>query len=151
MKYIALALLALLTTSCIKDRLEKDTLILEGTWNWHYSIEYSYDSANDTVLTTIVPASNYAVDYAIRFEEKGRVYAITGDEEEKYRLVLPEFKSGLCDELNNSYSYKILLNNNADDTLFGCVNQDTLITNDFHLPLMKGSADYPYYQHVFLK
>lgn len=151
MKYIALALLALLTTSCIKDRLEQDTLILEGTWDWRYSIEYSYDSANDTVLTTIVPASNYTTNYAIRFEEKGRVYAITGDEEEKYRLVLPEFKSGLCNELNNSYSYKILLNNNADDTLFGCVNKDTLITNDFHLPLTKGSATYPYYQHIFVK
>lgn len=151
MKYLALAFAALLFTSCIKDKLEKDSLILEGTWNWQYSIEYTYDSANDTVLTNIIPATDYSDRYSIRFEKRGRIYSIKNSDEQKYRLVLPDFKSGLCDELNNSYQYKILLNNDENDTLIGCVNEDTLITSDFHLPLSKGSSEYPYYQHVFLK
>ena len=152
MKYISiLALLTLILSSCIKDKLEKDSLILAGTWNWQYSIEYTYDSANDTVLTNIIPASNYSDSYAIRIEEKGRIYKITNTEEEKYRLVLPEFKSGLCPDLNNSYKYKIKLNNKDNDTLVGCVNSDTLITNDWHLPVSGGSSEYPYYKHVFTK
>lgn len=152
MKYLTFALLILLATSCVKDKLEADTLILEGTWNWDHSIEYNYDSANDTVIGTIIPASNYSDSYAIRIEQKGKVYAVkNGNDEKKYRLVLPYFKLGLCPDLTNSYAYRINLNNKDSDTLSGCVNADTLITNDFHLPLSKGSSEYPYYQHVFVK
>ncbi|MCR9173813.1 MAG: hypothetical protein NXI10_15020 [bacterium] len=152
MKHIAiLALLLLILTSCIKDKLEKDSLVLSGTWNWQYSIEYTYDSVNDTVLTSIIPASNYSDSYSIRIEEKGRIYQIKNSEEEKYRLVLPEFKSGLCFEINNSYKYKILPDNKEADSLVGCVNEDTLITSDWHLPLSKGTSEYPYYKHVFTK
>jgi hypothetical protein len=151
MKYLGFVFLALMFSSCIKDKLENDALILEGTWNWHHSIEYSYDAVNDTIISTIIPASNYSDSYGIRFEEKGRVYAIKNSDEEKYRLILPDFKSGLCNELNNSYQYKILLNNNESDSLVGCVNADTLITSDFHLPLSRGATPLPYYQHVFIK
>jgi len=151
MKYLAFAFTAILLTSCIKDKLEQDTLILEGTWNWQYSIEYTFDSANDSVISTIIPATDFGENYAIRFEKRGRIYSIRNGEEQKYRLVLPDFKSGLCSELNNSYKYKILLNNDENDSLVGCVNEDTLITSDFHLPLARGTSEYPYYQHVFLK
>lgn len=152
MKFIALAAILTFTlSSCFKDKLEKDTLILEGTWNWTHSIEYSYDSVNDTILTSIIPASNYSESYGIRIEEKGLIHQIIGSEEEKYRLVLPDFKSGLCFELNNSYQYKILPNNKMNDSLVGCVNEDTLITSDWHLPLKKGSNEFPYYKHVFVK
>jgi len=145
------AILTLLLTSCIKDKLEKDTLVLEGTWNWSHSIEYTYDSAQDTVVANLIPASNYSEKYGIRIEEKGLIYQTKNGAEEKYRLILPDFKSGLCLELNNSYKYKILLNNKQNDTLSGCVNKDTLITSDWHLPLRKGTSEYPYYKHVFIK
>jgi hypothetical protein len=152
MKFVAFAAILVVTlSSCIKDKLEKDTLILEGTWNWTHSIEYSYDSANDTILTSIIPASNYSETYGIRIVKKGLIYKVTGSEEEKYRLVMPDFKSGLCAELNNSFQYKILLNNKVNDSLVGCVSEDTLITNDWHLPLQKGSSEFPYYKHVFVK
>lgn len=152
MKYISIiAVLTLLLTSCIKDKLEKDSLIMAGTWNWQYSIEYTYDSANDTILTNIIPASNYLDSYRIRIEEKGKIYQIKNSEEDKYRLVLPDFKSGLCFDLNNSYQYKILPNNKENDSIVGCVNEDTLITSDWHLPLQKGDGQYPYYKHVFTK
>ncbi|GAB5416206.1 MAG: hypothetical protein Crog4KO_12100 [Crocinitomicaceae bacterium] len=152
MKYLLFtASLTFILSSCIKDKLEKDTLILEGNWNWSHSIEYTYDSAQDTVLTSIIPASSYSETYGIRIEEKGLIYQIKNGEEDKYRLILPDFKSGLCAELNNSYQYKILLNNKESDTLVGCVNEDTLITSDWHLPLQKGSSEFPYYKHVFVK
>ena len=152
MKYLSIAAFLLLTlSSCIKDKLEKDSQVMAGTWNWRYSIEYTYDSVNDTVLTNIIPASNYSDSYSIRIEEKGKIYKIKNSEEDKYRLVLPEFKSGLCFELNNSFKYKILPNNKEQDSLVGCVNQDTLITSDWHLPLQKGDTEYPYYKHVFTK
>lgn len=152
MKYLSIAaLLMLILTSCIKDKLEKDSTVMAGTWNWQYSIEYTYDSANDTVLTSIIPATNYSDSYGIRIEEKGRIYQIKNSDETKYRLVLPEFKSGLCFDLNNSYKYKILPNNKEADSLWGCVNADTLITSDWHLPISKGSSEYPYYKHVFTK
>ena len=152
MKYISvIAVLTLLLTSCIKDKLEKDSLIMAGAWNWQYSIEYTYDSANDTILTNIIPASNYPDSYRIRIEEKGKIYQIKNSEEDKYRLVLPDFKSGLCFDLNNSYQYKILPNNKENDSIVGCVNEDTLITSDWHLPLQKGDGQYPYYKHVFTK
>ncbi len=151
MKYLLIAILAISFTSCVKDKLDKDTLILEGTWKWDHSVEYTYDAVNDTVLKAIIPASNYGDTYGIRFEKKGRIYTLKNDaDEEKYRLVLPYFKSGLCD-LNNSYEYEIHLDNKEDNILSGCVNEDTLITNDLHLPLSKGSGDYPYYRHYFVK
>lgn len=152
MKYLGIiALLSLILASCIKDKLEKDSLVMAGTWNWQYSIEYTYDSANDTVLTNIIPSSNYSDNYSIRIEEKGRIYQITNGQEERFRLVLPEFKSGLCFDLNNSFQYKILPNNRERDSIVGCVNEDTLITSDWHLPLSQGNSQYPYYQHVFTK
>lgn len=152
MKYLAFAaILTFVLSSCIKDKLEKETLILEGNWNWTYSIEYTYDSVQDTILTSIIPASSYVESYGIRIEEKGLIYKITNGEEDKYRLILPDFKTGLCPDLNNSYEYKILLNNKANDTLVGCVNEDTLITSDWHLPLRKGTSEFPYYRHVFVK
>lgn len=152
MKYLVVLFAAILFTSCVKDKLEANTLILEGTWTWDHSVEYTYDSANDTVLTTVISASNYTDTYGIRFEEKGHIYTLkNGNDEEKYRNILPHFKQGLCIDLHNAYEYKIKLNNKDADTLAGCVNADTLVTNDLHLPLSKGNSEYPYYKHYFVK
>ncbi len=152
MKYLAILFTALLFTSCIKDKLENETLILEGNWNWSHSVEYTYDSTNDTILTNIISASNYSETYGLKIEKKGRVYTMkNGSEENKYRLVLPTFKLGLCNLSGESYEYEILLNNKDDEKFNGCVNSDTLVTSDIHLPLSKGATDYPYYKHFFVK
>lgn len=152
MKYLVIVLTILTLSSCVKDKLEQDTLILEGTWKWNHSLEYTYDSVNDSILVDTVWAASYPDTYALRFEEKGKVYTIKNDsDEDKYRIVLPYFKFGLCSELHNSYEYKINLNNKEDNTLEGCVNKDTIVTNDIHLPISKGTTEYPYYKHFFLK
>lgn len=152
MKYLVITFSALILTSCIKDKLEQDTLILAGTWTWNHSLEYNYDTANDTILVDTVWAADYTDSYALRFEEKGKVFTLkNGNEEDKYRIVLPYFKFGLCPELHNSYEYKINLNNKEDNRLEGCVNEDTIVTNDIHLPVSKGSTEYPYYKHFFTK
>jgi len=152
MKYVFLLLIAISVSSCVKDKLEEETLILEGNWRWNYSIMYTYDNANDTTIQTIIPASNYPDTYGIEILKKGKLIATkSGADDEKYRLVLPYFKSGLCD-LNNSYSYQIHLNNDPDKLLSGCVNKDTLITNDLHLPLSQSDPTLPYYfKHYFIK
>lgn len=151
MKYLLLIATVAVLSSCIKDKLENESSILVGTWTWDHSIEYTYDSANDTVIGTVVPASNYPDVYSVTFLQKGKISTLrNGMDQEQYRVILDEFKSGTCD-LTSGYEYKIKLDNKDNDTLVGCVNSDTLTMSDFHMPLSKGSSAFPYYQHVFLK
>lgn len=152
MKYVFLLLIAISVSSCVKDKLDEQTLILEGTWRWDHSVKFTFDNANDTTIQTMIPASDYADTYGIKILKKGKLFTTkNGSDEEKYRLVLPYFKSGLC-TLNNSYSYQIHLDNDAEKLLSGCVNKDTLITNDLHLPLSQGDPTLPYYyKHYFIK
>ncbi|NRA10658.1 MAG: hypothetical protein HRT57_01730 [Crocinitomicaceae bacterium] len=151
MKYLFLIAIALVLSSCIKDKLENQSAILVGTWTWDHSIEYTYDEINLIEVESIIPASDFIGTYAVELKKQGKIAALRDNVGmEQFRILLPIFKSGTCD-LTGGYEYKINLNNNENDTIVGCVNSDTLTMSDFHLPLKKGSADYPYYKHVYLK
>jgi hypothetical protein len=151
MKYLILFVAAISFTSCIKDRLKNEASLLVGTWTWSHSIEYNYDSANDTVVVSILSAEDYPNLYAVTFLEKGKVTTLRdGIDQEQYRVILDKFKSGST-QLSSGFDYKIKLDNRESDTLVGSVNSEELRMSDFHLPLSKGNDDYPYYEHIFLK
>lgn len=137
--------------ACSKDKLEQSSTVLAGTWKWHHSIEYTYDSANDTVVGTVINATNFSDTYGVRIEEKGFVYTIkNGTDEEKYRLILPYFKSG-SSVLMGGYDYIIRLDNKDNQIIEGAVTSDTLTMTDLHLPLETGSSQFPHYTHYYVK
>ena len=151
MKYLLLFAFFLTLSSCIKDKLENESSVLIGTWTWSHSIEYSYDNASDSITSSILSAEDYPDLYAVTFLEKGKVTTMrNGIDQEQYRVILDEFKSTSY-PLINGFDFKIKLDNNDADTLVGSVNSEELRMSDFHLPLSKGSNDYPYYEHVFFK
>jgi hypothetical protein len=152
MKYLFLIATALVLSGCIKDKLENESAILIGTWTWDHSIEYTYDDVNQVEIETVVAASDFTGTYAIEFKKQGKIAAKRDNVGvEQFRIILPIFRAGTCD-LDGGYEYQINLNNSETDTLIGCVNTDTLtMLSDFHLPLKRGSAAYPYYKHVYLK
>jgi len=152
MRFIYLLLSVLVLSSCIKDKLENESAILVGTWTWDHSIEYTYDDVNQIEVETIIPASNYPDAYGLTFKEKGKVRTHRNNIDlEEYRVILDIFRAGTCDDLVGGYEYRIKLDNKDNDTIVGCVNDDTLTMSDFHLPLVKGSDAYPYYKHVYVK
>lgn len=151
MKYLFLIASTLIFAGCAKDKLVNESAILVGTWTWHHSIEYTYDVVTSSEVSTIIPATNYPNKYAVTFKKRGKVSTLKdGQSLEEYRVILDLFKSGSCD-LQAGYQYRINLNDKATDTIVGCVNADTLTMSDLHLPLSKGSTQYPYYVHVYLK
>ena len=152
MKYLFLIATALVLSGCIKDKLENQSAILIGTWTWDHSIEYTYDVANQVEIETVVAASDFVGTYAVQFKKKGKVAAMRDNVGvEQFRIILPIFRAATC-ELTGGYEYQINLDNSVTDTIIGCVNTDTLtMLSDFHLPLKRGSAAYPYYKHVYLK
>lgn len=151
MKYVSFILTAFILFSCTKDKLEKETKIFEGTWNWDHSVRYYLDASGTNIITETINSTDYPDSYSLTFEQKGKVYyKKNNNEEEKYRIVFNEFKSGQC-AMIDCYSYEILLNNKPNNVLSGSINADTLITSDTNIPLTKGNEDYPYFEHVYLK
>ena len=151
MKYLLFILTTTLLFSCAKDKLEKETKIFEGTWSWDHSTRYYIDASGTNVVSETINATDYPDSYQLTFETKGIVhYKKNNSEEEKYRIVFNEFKTGQCTMID-CYSYEILLNNKQNNVLSGSINADTLITSDTNIPLTKGTDDYPYFEHVYLK
>lgn len=151
MKYLFLIASVLILAGCAKDKLDNESAVLIGTWTWDHSIEYSYDNSTSSEIETIIPASNYPSTYGVTFKKRGKISTLRdGAGMEEYRVILDVFKSGTCD-LQGGYEYKIKLDDKENDTISGCVNADTLTMSDLHLPLAKGSSEYPYYEHVFVK
>src|SRR6056300_1130479 len=107
MRLLAILFLSFTLTGCIKDKLVNQSRVFIGTWKYDHSIEYTYDQANDSIIGTVIPGSNFADTYEYQFLEKGKVFFIKNSEvEKKNRIILSSFKSGLCD-LENGYSYEI--------------------------------------------
>ena len=151
MKYLFLIATTIFLSGCVKDKLKNESAILIGSWVWDHSIEYTFDVPSNSEVETIIPASNYPGTYALTFKKSGKVStAIDGVGIQEFRIILDVFRLGTCD-LQGGYEYKINLDNVETDTIVGCVNSDTLTSSDVHLPISKGSSQYPYYKHVFVK
>ncbi|MCJ8290353.1 MAG: hypothetical protein HRT58_11870 [Crocinitomicaceae bacterium] len=124
-----LILLALLF-SCKKHRLKNEKAILEGTWEWHFSVRRTSLTTPPflTFTDTIFP-SDVSSSYGITFLKKGKVQLFENNELiNEDRTVFEKFQSEPdCPIKNDPYYFDIYLDNDSDDLMFGCVNPDTLM------------------------
>lgn len=115
--------------SCKKNKLNGDYSILEGNWQWNYTIRKTYTSANSYITDTI-RSSNYQKSYAMNFAEKGKLTLFEdGEKTNCYRIVFEVFTTlGNCGNITNAHTFGIRLNNKDDQSFTGCVNSDTLLS-----------------------
>ncbi|MDG1333319.1 MAG: hypothetical protein P8P74_13370 [Crocinitomicaceae bacterium] len=117
-------------SSCKKDNLEGDSSILEGKWEWVYSVKRTnvINPFNAWVDTIIQEQATYELE----FLSKGRFHLIEkGEIIEKHRVVLRSFDSGssMCSGgfLNPEiYRYIIYPDNDENNIFEGCVTSDSL-------------------------
>jgi len=126
---IILCIIALV--ACKKDKLEGETSILIGTWEWTETYEVSNYCDTDSLWNFQMTDSTHTNNkFTLEFLEKGKaIFYSNNDILWKDRIV---FESKNIIE-NGSYKYHfvILLNNNANDKMDVWVGQDSLLLNDF--------------------
>jgi hypothetical protein len=116
--------------SCKKHRLIDEKEILEGNWEWVYSIKKGsaitppFNTWEDTILPSDVSST-----FGIKFFKKGKVQLLENDQQKaEYRVVFNRFESGnTCLTSMNPHNFEIDLDNKWDQSLDGCVNADTLV------------------------
>jgi hypothetical protein len=117
-------------SSCKKHRLKNEKAILEGTWEWQFSLRRTSLTTPPflTYTDTIFP-SDVSSSYGITFLKKGKVQLFENDEvKNEYRTVFEKFQSEPdCPIKNEPYLFNIHLDNDSDDLMLGCVNSDTLM------------------------
>ena len=154
-KSVFMLLLLTILFSGKKDRLNGDLAILEGNWEWVYSIKYSHSLSSPflTSSQTILP-SDVSSSYGLEFLKQGKVLLIENNEtKDKYRTVFTTFESSIyCDLIgNDSYDFVIDVNNGENYPMRGCVNSDTLVIyyKDFPLPSFSNSNFNVNYKNFF--
>jgi len=151
-----LVLLALLF-SCKKHRLKNEKVILEGTWEWCFSIR-NYGMTTPPFITwtdTIFP-SDVSSSYGVTFLKKGKIQFVEDNIiKDEYRTVFTTFQSGAyCLIYGNPYEFEIDLDNDSDNSISGCVNSDTLVlinSQDFPFPNVTYSSSSEHYIDYFKK
>ncbi len=117
--------------ACEKDKLEGDSSILIGTWNWTETFEIiNFCDPDSTWNYQLIDFRKPDNTYALEFFEKGKVFFYHNDAILwKERIV---FQSVNTVE-NGAYAYHfvILLNNNSNDKMEVWAGQDSLLLNDF--------------------
>lgn len=117
--------------ACKKDKLDDETAILIGTWNWTETYEVrNYCEADSLWNYQMVATANPDNRYSLEFLEKGNVIFYNKDAILWKERVVFESKNLIG---NGSYEYHfvILLNNSANDKMDVWVGQDSLLLNDF--------------------
>ncbi|NQZ36354.1 MAG: hypothetical protein HRT58_11855 [Crocinitomicaceae bacterium] len=144
--------------SCKKHRLKNEKAILEGTWEWSFSIR-NYGMTTPPFITwtdTIFP-SDVSSSYGVTFLKKGKIQLFENNElKDEYRTVFPIFESEAgtdCLIYNNPYRFEIDLDNASDHTMAGCVNSDTLVLHRhvFPFPSVTYSGSTEFYINFFKK
>ena len=143
--------------SCKKHRLKNEKAILEGTWEWSFSIR-NYGMTTPPFITwtdTIFP-SDVSSSYGITFLKKGKVQFLENNEIiDEYRTVFTTFQSGAyCLIYGSPYEFEIDLDNDSDNSIYGCVNSDTLVlinSQDFPFPNVIYSTIAEHYIDYFKK
>lgn len=139
--FIIVLVLPFVLFSCKKDKLEGDRSILEGKWEWVYSVRTtSYSNGASSAIDTITKESQSS-SYALEFSSKGKFYLIeNGEVKEDYRIVFAFFGSEehLCSWSNfntERYTYTILGDNDEENNRFqGCVSSDSLTCFSMSFP-----------------
>jgi hypothetical protein len=108
--------------SCKKQKLEGDSEILIGKWNWIYSSEVNNTCNPPTWVNTLNPA-NQNVSFSIEFIKKGKVIFYENSvASEKFRI-----KDLLFDKNNFHYTFSMIVNSEDNNNMSGLVTEDTLI------------------------
>ena len=138
-KKIAFTLILLsVLFSCKKHRLKGDRAMLEGNWEWVFSLKNTNNSTPPfTSWTDTIFPSDVSSSYGVTFLKKGKVQLLENDEVKyKYRTVFTTFQSGAyCLISDDPFEFSIDLDNDSDRIMRGCVNSDTLVLFYRHFPL----------------
>lgn len=130
-RFIILFFCVIAVSACEKDKLEGETSILIGTWNWTETYEVSnYCDADSLWNYQLIDSAQTDNNFTLGFLEKGKVIFYHNDGILWQERVVFESKDVIE---NGSYEYHfvILLNNNSDDKMDVWVGQDSLLLNDF--------------------
>jgi hypothetical protein len=130
-KIIPLALLGFFLLSCKKDKLDGDSSILTGTWEWTETYKVPNLCDADSMWNYTKIDSSYTDNtYSLEFIEKGKVKFIHNDGIINTNRIVFSSK----DEIANStfqFRFIIHLNNKSDNTMEVLVGSDSLLVNDF--------------------
>ena len=120
-----------LLISCKKDKLEGDTALLIGTWNWHTTVQVNNYCEDDSLWTyTSVDSAYDNNNYSIEFLEKGKVkFYHNGGLLFNDRIVFQEKE--VIDEPPFKLKFKIYLNNKESDPMEGKASNVVLRLYDF--------------------
>jgi len=130
-RFIILFFCIIALAACQRDKLEGETSILTGRWNWTETYEVSNHCDTESFWNYQLIDSTYANNkYALEFLEKGKVIFYTNNAIIWKERVTFESKNVIG---NGPYEYHfvILLNNNANNKMDVWVGQDSLLLNDF--------------------
>lgn len=124
---LILSLVLLGMSSCKKDKLEDERVILSGKWHWFYT-EHTYGWCQNSPKFQTIFASNTTTTCMVDLSEKGKVSFIeNGSTKEKQRLVFEYFEA----DNQGGYFFYIRLNNKQDEILEGSISADTLRLSRF--------------------
>ncbi|MFK7787682.1 MAG: hypothetical protein AB8B56_21350 [Crocinitomicaceae bacterium] len=139
MRVLSLIILILLVGlfSCKKHRLKGEKAILEGTWEWCYSLQHSsLSSPPFTASTDTVFPVDVSSNYQLIFLKKGKVQLYENNElKQEYRTVFKKFENvNFCLITNNSVYFEMYLDNDENRFMDGCVSSDSLSIRYVNFP-----------------
>lgn len=119
--------------SCKKEKLEGDTAILKGKWNWTETYGVSNHCDPETSWNyQLVDMSEPGSTYTLEFYEKGKVYFSHNDGTIwNRRTIFDEDEQATFTSGPYEYKFEIWLNNDSKDPMEVYVGQDSMLVNDF--------------------
>lgn len=133
-------------------KLNGDTAVLIGTWNWIYS-DHQYNGCDPPASYEVVTPSTEGFDFSIKFIQEGLVYFYKNDSlVAEHRLFFRDFSydSPACVTADGS-KYYIYLDGLEDKTMSGCIDYDTLMRTGFSGFLLREAEGCGYYNNFFTK
>lgn len=135
MKILSVICLFILLTACKKDKLKGEYAILEGRWKFVFAVERTYNTVTQYEAYDTIYASEFPDTYEFEYLKCGKVRKLKNEEElSEDRIVFDYLVPDEHCQINNAKRYRILLNNEDENTIGGCVAQDTLTSTREHLP-----------------
>jgi len=152
-KSIYILMVLFLILSCKKDKLEGEKAILVGKWKWVYSdVTVSY--CNPPSYEILINPNTEGENYSIEFKENGKViFFKDGTITEKKRIVFDRWETGSYPTFSinqESWRFVIDLNDNNRESIFGEINQDTILLFPFYFPF-DDSEGCEYHKSYFVR
>ena len=126
----------LMLVACKKDKLEGDSSILIGEWEWTYS-DYFFSQCDPPASFKTIDPDSEEVNYSMKFHEKGIVeFYRDGNLIDKHRVVVEQFEIGFC-FADTKFDFTIYPDNDKDNYISGCIGNDKVVIG----------MGFPYYDH----